>query len=141
MPRGKAIATPEELLDHFEAYKKWVKDNPYLVHDFVGKDAFEVEKRRQRPLTWSGFEAYLYRNGIVSQLTHYERNDREAYTEYLPIISRIKAECRADVIDGALSGVYHANLAARIEGISDKQDQNVKGEIDHNHKITGMEIL
>ena len=125
MPRGKAIETPEELLKYFEAYKKWVEKTPYLIHDFVGKDAVEVRKEKSRPLTWSGFEAFLYRSNIISQLTHYEQNDRGAYEEYLPIIRRIKAECRGVLIDGALSGIFNANLTARIEGLTEHAEVNI----------------
>jgi hypothetical protein len=127
MPRDKAIKTPEELEQLFERYKEWVKKNPYQVHDFVGKDAVEVWKQRERPLTWTGFEGWLAKEGIVTQLTHYEQNDRGAYEEYLPVIRAIKAQCRADVIDGALSGVYNQNIAARLEGLVDKKEHEHKG--------------
>lgn len=128
MPRDKAIESPEQLLKYFLEYKEWILTTPYLIHDFVGKDATEVHRKKTRPLTWSGFEAFLARNGVVTQLTHYEQNGRDAYAEYLPIISRIKAECRGDVIDGALSGLYNANLAARIEGLKDASEVTVNAD-------------
>lgn len=127
MPREKAISTPEELANLFEQYRKWVRDNPYLVHDFVGKNADEVERKKQRPLTWVGFEAWLYREGVVSQLTHYEQNDRDSYTEYLPIIRALKNQCSSDIIDGALAGVFNQNIAARLEGLTDKKELDHKG--------------
>jgi hypothetical protein len=128
MPRDKAIETPDQLLEYFLQYKKWVEETPYLIHDFVGKDAVEVHKKKTRPLTWTGFEGFLAKNGIVTQLTHYEQNNREAYTEYLPIITRIKVECRGELIDGALSGLYNANLAARIEGLKDASEVTVNAD-------------
>lgn len=127
MPRDKAIASPEALAELFEKYRAWIDENPRKVHDFVGKDALEVHKNRQRPLSWIGFEAWLYRQGIVSQLTHYEQNTGDAYTEYLPIIRALKTQCSADIIDGALAGIYQQNIAARLEGLTDKKELDHKG--------------
>jgi hypothetical protein len=127
MPRNKAIETPEELYDLFEAYRLWVIDNPYLVHDFVGKDADEVERKKQRPLTWVGFEAWLWREGVLQHLGHYEQNTDGAYEAYLPIIRAIKRQCSSDVIDGALSGIYNQNIAARVEGLTEKKELDHKG--------------
>lgn len=39
MGKRKYIETPEILWEHFENYKKWVKNNPIKVQDYVGKDA------------------------------------------------------------------------------------------------------
>lgn len=125
MPRDKAIDTPEELAELFENYKTWAGENPYKWHDFVGKDAEEVWKERQRPITWIGFEAYLCKQKIVTHLGHYEQNTGGSYTEYLPIIRAIKKECSEDVISGALAGVYNQNIAARLEGLKDQQDINL----------------
>lgn len=127
MGRTKLIETPEILAELFEQYKEWVKANPYLVHDFVGKDAVEVEKKKQRPLSWIGFEAWLYRERVISHLGHYEQNKDGAYEAYLPIIRALKLQCSADIRDGALSGVYNQNIAARIEGLTDKK------ELDHKN--------
>jgi|SRR6185369_9695179 len=138
MGRNKAIESPDALSELFEKYRTWVTDNPLKVHDFVGKDALEVHKNRQRPLSWIGFEAWLYRQGILSQLTHYEQNTGDAYTDYLPIIRAIKTQCSADIIDGALAGIYQQNIAARLEGLTDKKELDHKGipETNVTYKVT-----
>jgi hypothetical protein len=135
--RPKAIESPEALERLFEDYKQWIKDNPYMVHDFVGKDAEEVERRKQRPLSWVGFEGFLARNKILVHLGNYEQNTDGAYTEYLPIIRALKKECSSDIIEGAMAGVYNANLAARLEGLADKKELEAQVNIT---PITGMEI-
>lgn len=126
MSRNKAIESPQKLYDLFTEYKQWVVKNPYKWHDFVGKDATEVWKERQRPLTWIGFEAYLAKLGLLTQLTHYEQNTHESYSEYLPIIRVIKRECSQDLIEGAAAGVYQHNLVARLEGLTDKKEVDKK---------------
>ena len=122
MGRHKAIETPEKLLELFQAYKAWAKENPYLWHDFVGKDAQEVWKRRERPITWVGFESYLYQKGICGDLGAYERNDNESYTDYLPILRAIKREINQDIIEGATAGIYQQNIAARLTGLVDRKE-------------------
>ena len=132
MPAGqpKKIESPEQLLEYFEQYKEWANANPYKWHDFVGKDAQEVWKQRQRPTTWIGFEAWLSVNGIISQLTHYEQNANDAYTEYLPTIRAIKRRISQDIVEGALAGVYNQNIAARIEGLTDKREVDLNAKVD-----------
>lgn len=139
MPAGrpKNIESPEALHELFEEYKQWVKENPFMVHDYVGKDAIEVERRKQRPLSWVGFEGFLARAGIIEHLGNYEQNTGGTYTAFLPIIRVCKKQCSADIVDGALAGVYAHNLAARIEGISDKKELEAQVNIT---PITGMEV-
>lgn len=128
--RPRSISSPEELLQHFEAYRTWAKETPYLWHDYVGKEADEVWKKRERPVTWIGFEAWLYREGIITQLTQYEQNLNEAYTEFLPTIRAIKRQISSDIVEGALAGVYNQNIAARIEGLTDKRDIDLSAKVD-----------
>lgn len=122
MGNHKSIASAEELERLFFEYKDWVKQNPFKWHDFVGKDAEEVWKERERAITWSGFEAYLANKRILVHLGHYEQNKEGSYDEFLPIIRAIKRICTGDIIDGALSGIYNHNIAARLEGLADKKE-------------------
>lgn len=122
----KYIETPEKLWDLFVEFMKWVEENPYKVQDFVGKDGDMVYREKQRPLTWSGFEKYLYLNGVISDLRSYEQNENQSYTDYLPIITRIKAICHGEMIEGASSGVYNANIAARVAGLVDKAENKIE---------------
>ena len=51
--QGKPLAfpTPINMLDAIVEYFEAVDDNPYLIHDFVGKDASSVNRRHHRPYT------------------------------------------------------------------------------------------
>jgi hypothetical protein len=134
----KAIKTPEELEELFQRFKKWSEENPYKQHDFVGKDGDSVYREKPRAISFIGFEGWLADNGIVCHLGHYEQNTDGRYEEFVPIIRAIKARCKADVISGALAGIYHGNLAARIEGISDKKELEAQISLP---PITGMEVI
>jgi hypothetical protein len=137
MSKPKAIESPEELESLFQAFKKWSEEHPFKEHDFVGKDGNSVERKKKRAISWIGFEGYLADNGIVCHLGHYEQNKDGAYDAYLPTIRAIKKRCAADVIGGALAGIYHGNLAARIEGLADKKELEAQVNVT---PITGMEI-
>lgn len=137
MPPLKAIKTPEEMEKLFLEYKAWSEANPYKEHDFVGKDGISVRREKPRAISWIGFEGFLADNGILCHLGHYEQNTEGRYEMFVPIIRAIKARCKADVISGALAGVYHGNLAARIEGITDKKELEAQVNIS---PITGMEV-
>ena len=59
MGKPKYIETPERLWELFLAYKKEVKSNPIIIKDWVGKDAEEVHREREKPLTMVGFECFV----------------------------------------------------------------------------------
>ncbi len=125
MGKHKYIETPEKLLELFFAYIKDAKNKPYLKHDFVGKDGNSVYKELERPLTWVGFECYLYEKEIIGDLSSYEQNRDDAYKDYLPIISHIKRFIEKDQFEGATAGVFNPNIIARKLGLADKQEVKV----------------
>jgi hypothetical protein len=124
MAKGKQkyIETPERLLELFKDYKSFVKSNPTLKEDFVGKDAIHVHRQLENPLTWVGFEAYLCEKEIITHLSDYENNTDKKYTEYQPAIRQIKTIIQADQVQGGMVGIYQSNLTARIAGLADKQE-------------------
>ena len=46
--RPKAIESPEVMFNLFKEYRNEIKSKPILVQDFVGKDAYEVKRERER---------------------------------------------------------------------------------------------
>lgn len=120
--RPKNIESPEDLWKLFRLYKAQAKANPYLKQDFVGKDAYEVQRRLERPLTWVGFEVYLFERMIITDLGDYERNKDGRYAEFTTIIRAIKNVIEADQFEGASVGVYQHNIIARKLGLADKQE-------------------
>lgn len=126
MAKHKYIATPDKLLKLFDEYVSWCKANPRKKEDYVGKDAMRVMRELERPLTWVGFECYLNDTGVISSLASYEANEGDAYTEYLPIISRIKRYIETDQFEGATVGQYNPNIIARKLGLVEKTENTNK---------------
>jgi hypothetical protein len=129
MGRFKLIETPDILWKLFEAYKKDIKENPFLIKDWVGKDGEQVYREREKPLTMEGFECYVCDNSEINypDLSHYFENKDDRYAEFVPISSRVKREIRRDQIEGGMTMIYSQSITARLNSLVDKQETEIKG--------------
>lgn len=121
----KKIATPEILWQHFLDYKEWVKNNPILVQDYIGKDAQMIYRERQRPLTIEGFECYCFDNDIIGDLSHYFANTDNNYTDYLTICTSIRKAVRNNQIEGGMAGIYNASITQRLNNLRESVDTDI----------------
>ncbi len=128
------VLTPEELKNHWEEYKRYVKANPFLIEDWVGAKAVPVIRKKERPITLKGFEVYCYQNDISRDLTPYITNRDGAYAEFIAIVTHIKAESEVEMIDGAAAGIYNQSIVARKLGLTDKVEQT---QIVHTINLAG----
>lgn len=119
---SKKAMTPEVMLERFRAFVKHVKGDPFKVHDFVGKDGESVHREKEKCLTMEGFENYLEDLYGIGQIQQYLENRDKRYNDYVDIVNRIKRVIREDQITGGMAGIYHHNLTARLQGITDKVD-------------------
>lgn len=129
MAKKKYIETPEILWQYFLDYKEFVKNKPIIVKDWVGKDATDVFREKERPLTIEGFENYLEDKEIISDLGKYFSNDGGNYDEYRTICSRIKRNVRQDQIEGGMVGIYNPSITQRLNGLVEKQENKVDASI------------
>lgn len=125
MGKHKYIETPEKMWEYFESYKLWVKENPILVQDYVGKDAEMVYRTKERPLTIDGFENYLEDKKIISDLGKYFSNDGGNYNDYRTICSRIKRNVRQDQIEGGMAGIYNPSITQRLNNLTEKTENTI----------------
>lgn len=123
----RIFKTPEDLYEAFEKYKKWAKANPFIIKDWVGKDANEVYREKERCLSVDGFEVYCYKHyGCVSQ---YFDNKDGYYNDFVAICSRIRREVRADQIEGGMAMIYNASITQRLNGLVEKTESNITGTL------------
>jgi len=87
MANNKQFKDPEEYQKVWEEYKLSVKGNPRLKHVFVGKDGISDNEKRERPLTWDGFEVYTMLMGYnkTADLSEYCNESNPSYSEFLPL--------------------------------------------------------
>ena len=132
MPTDKNIKTPDELLAHFEKYKKACKANPKKENIWSNKQDKQVSLDREIPLTWDGFEIWLRKNKIISRLDDYKFNKDDRYTEYAYILHAIGREIYEDKLTGAVAGVFNGNIIARDLGL--KEQSEISGNVSINPK-------
>ena len=119
--RPKAIESPEKMLELFKAYRTITKANPILVHDFVWKDADEVERKKERPLTMVGFYNYCYEQ-VGSNPEHYFFNLNWLYDDFIGICSYIRDIVKEDQIAWGMAGIYNPSITQRLNGLVEKRE-------------------
>ncbi|MEI6187049.1 MAG: terminase small subunit [Alphaproteobacteria bacterium] len=122
---AKKIESPEYLWQFFCDYVQHEKDSPLYRRDYVGKDGEEKDTPLQVPITFEGFECYLWDKNIIADLKDYASNKESRYTDFAPIITRIRQNCFVQNYKGASVGLFNANLIARKLGISDTQKTDI----------------
>lgn len=125
MGKNKYIETPDKLWEYFQEYKKETKSKPFLVKDWVGKDADQVHREKERPLTIEGFECWLFDKAIIDDLGDYFKNKDNRYTDYAPICHAIKKAVRQDQIEGGMAGMYNPSITQRLNGLVEKTQTDV----------------
>ena len=132
MGKHKYIESPERMWQLFTEYKEWVKANPIKVQDYVGKDAEEVYRLKERPLTMVGFECFVMDNTDVTypDLSYYFSQTNETYKDYFAITTRIKGEIQNNQVSGGMVGIFNHSLTARLNGLVEKTEN--KSEVDVN---------
>lgn len=127
MGKHKYIETPEKMWELFVAYKEDVKANPRIKVEYVGRNGDTKHTPIERPLTIEGFKTFCaYQVGTIQ---HYWNNTDNAYDEYRTIVTRIREEIRSEQLDGAMVNHYNSNLTARLNGLTEKSETHVTGEI------------
>ena len=125
MGNKKYIESPEKMMELFLAYKKKVKSNPFIVTDWVGGMAKEVNRAKEKPLTLEGFSTYCFEIGIIKSIHDYFKNLNDAYAEFSPICHAIKEVIRQDQIEGGMAGIYNPSITQRLNNLVDKQETSI----------------
>jgi len=125
--RPKKIKDSDTLYNWFEQYKEYSNNNPIQKMDFKGRDADIVYYKLERPLTWTGFKAWLYQNHQITNLDEYKANKNNVYNEYSSILRVIGDIIYQHQFDGACVGVFKYGIIARKLGLSEKTE--IKNEL------------
>ena len=124
----KYIDSPEIMWDLFEEYQSKVKANPFMVRDWVGGMAMQVERPKEKPLTYEGFSNYVFSKGILKDTDDYFGNTGGAYEDFSDICARIKKIIREDQIAGGMAGMYNPSITQRLNNLVEKTQTDLKIE-------------
>jgi len=127
--KKKYIETPEKMWEYFLLYRDGIKEKPILVQDFVGKDGEEVNRKKERPLTMEGFENYLFRENIITDVSDYFENKDNRYESYIHICRAIKRTIKQDQIEGGMAGIYNPSITQRLNGLKEQSETEIKGSL------------
>ena len=127
MAKNKYIETPEKLLEYWNEYVKEVKSKPIIVKDWVGKDAMDVYREKERPLTQQGFEVWMFKVYKITVGQYFDNKDK-AYNEYVAICSHIVKERQADQIEGGMAGIYNPSITQRLNGLTEQIQNTIVAE-------------
>lgn len=127
--RPKNIETPEIMWQLFSQYVKETKSKPLIVKDWVGGIAKEVYREKERPLTLEGFEIYVMDKLDMSDLDQYFANREGRYTNFVSVCSRIRKNIREDQIAGGMAGIYNASITQRLNGLTEKIQEDGNKEV------------
>lgn len=145
--RPRKFNSPTDLINAFEKYCRWAKENPMVVTDRSTKK-FKAElvdnKVRQtpgaaetsqatveRPLTIDGFCAHAG----ISNWTQMKANYAER-PGFMSIFACIERAIRDQQSAGGLIGIYDSSLTARIAGLADKKEVTLEGDLSVDSKVT-----
>jgi len=130
MGKPKYIESPQKFKELWEDYKASVKSNPKLKHLFVGKDGKSENEKRERPITWDGFEVYVMQQGYLKypDLSDY-CSEKPSYADYLPLSRAFKKEIKVDHIEGGMTNIYNPNITASLHGLKTHNETEVKGSL------------
>lgn len=131
--RPPKFKTPEELAEKAEGYFKWCDEHPVRIYQRKNAGASDTAASgkgvRQdegtmlvdRPYTLDGLGLWC---GLASwkDFRAYHSDD-----EFSAVIRTLEARVRDQQVTGGLCGVYHPNLTARLNGIS--ESLQVEGNI------------
>lgn len=122
---SKKYLTTEMMWDMFEQYRAETKSSPFVVKDWVGGVGKEVERLKEKPLTWVGYENFVVATGIITMLNDYEANHGGRYDEFKGVISRIKNIIRQDQIEGGMAMIYNPSITQRLNNLVEKSEVKV----------------
>lgn len=121
--RDKLFTTPELLWCAAQEYFQWCQDNPIVAQDNKGtKNVNEV--KFIRPFTLKGFCIFCdasenwfkeFRSGL----------DKEKDKDFFAVIHKIEDIVYTQKLEGAIIGIYNANIVARDLSLSENINQNL----------------
>jgi len=125
----KNIETPEQMWSLFDQYKTWNDTHPFYVKDWVGAQAKEVLRQKEKPLTYEGFKNFCRKR--IGEVHQYFDNANESYNDYLNICRAIKDEIRQNQIEGGMAMIFNPSITQRLNGLVEKSEvkANIDGQI------------
>ena len=118
-----------EMQKAWDGYMENLKEQAkeWLKVQYVGKDGERVSDAQKVPMTLEGFKRYCRANH--GEVDHYFKNTDNMYDDFCHICLRIREEIRENQIIGGLLGFYNPSITQRLNGLVDKQSNEVTATV------------
>lgn len=125
--RDKLFESPELLWEAASEYFTNTDNRKWVKKDWVGKDAYQVERETETPYTYSGLCLYLGTNrGYFSDFK------QTCSKDFSEVIMRIEEIMYTQKFEGASVGAFNANIISRELGLADKMISDVIATVTTN---------
>lgn len=121
--RDRIITDHEALLESAYEYFEQTDSRKWIKKDWVGKDAFEVERENETPYTKSGLCVFL---GVDNWRTI--ESLKELSSDFLHVVTHIENIIFTQKIEGASVGAFNASIVSRELHLSDNIDHTTNGK-------------
>lgn len=119
--RDRIIQEPQILLESAFEYFEQTDERKWTKKDWVGKDAYEVQRENETPYTKSGLCVFL---GIDSWRTI--ESLKEVSPDFLQVVKHIENIIYTQKVEGASVGAFNASIVSRELGLAEAHDVNTK---------------
>ena len=125
----RIFKSPEELEGAWESFKAELKEQAkdWPKVQYVGKEGIKKTDYPIIPYTLEGFKRFCRNN--YGEVQHYFDNKEGYYNEFGVICTHIREEIREQQILGGLMGFYNPSITQRLNGLTDKRENSLKGEL------------
>ena len=124
--RDKIVTDFNAFLEACYEYFDSVDERPWKKKDWVGKDAFEVERESITPYTKSGLLVFL---GVAKWETIDQLKSDSP--DFLEAVTYVENVIHTQKLEGAYTGHFSATIASRDLGLTDTLNhQNNGGKFD-----------
>lgn len=120
--RDRIIQDHEALLESAYEYFQQTDNRKWTKKDWVGKDAFEVQRENETPYTKSGLCVFLGIDGwrTIESL-------KEVSSDFFQVVTHIENIIFTQKIEGASVGAFNASIVSRELNLQENIDLTTKG--------------
>lgn len=121
--RPRLLKSPDEMWNLFTDYVDHARLHPVIKRELNQRTGEVIEIPIDRPLTIEGFFTFAWDR--IGDIHAYFYNKDNQYPDFSTIVMRVKESIREQQISGGMGGVYNANLTARLNGLTDKVQNEI----------------
>lgn len=122
--RSPLFETPDQLWEACLEYFEWVADNPMKAVELVKHQGIGIQHEvpLMRNMSEDGLKIFL-------DISNQTWANYKSKPDFLEITEKVVAVIRTHKMDGAVTGMFKESIIARELGLADKQDVQVKGQL------------